>query len=133
MKTLFMKTISEWVKEAHENALVHGWWLDISNPNVLEKISLIHSELSEAVEAVRNCQPPIFQNLSNHYDISAITPECDEWSDESKPEGVVVELADAVIRIFDLCGAMKWDLEKALELKHKYNKTRPYRHGGKRY
>ena len=49
------------------------------------------------------------------------------------PDGVLAELADVVIRIFDYAGR----LDKAKEFtnvlleKHEYNKTRPYKHGGK--
>jgi hypothetical protein len=50
-----------------------------------------------------------------------------------KPEGELVELADAVIRIADYCESKGWDLEKALQLKMNYNDTRPFRHGGKKY
>ena len=42
------------------------------------------------------------------------------------------ELADAVIRIADMCGYLGIDLEKHIELKMKYNATREYKHG-KRY
>ena len=46
-----------------------------------------------------------------------------------KPEGVAVELADAVIRIADLCGHLGIDLEAAIALKMDYNETRPFKHG----
>lgn len=46
-----------------------------------------------------------------------------------KPEGVAVELADAVIRIADLCGHLGIDLEAAIDLKMAYNETRPFKHG----
>ena len=49
-----------------------------------------------------------------------------------KPEGFNIEMADAVIRIADLMEALGLNLEAAIKLKHNYNKTRPYRHGGKR-
>lgn len=48
-----------------------------------------------------------------------------------KTEGIPSELADTVIRIFDLCGYYGIDLETAILEKMKYNKVRPYRHGGK--
>ena len=47
----------------------------------------------------------------------------------TKPEGVSIELADAVIRIADLCGQMGIDLETAIILKMDYNKSRPFKHG----
>lgn len=49
-----------------------------------------------------------------------------------KPEGVPVELADALIRLGDLCARYNIPLARAYRLKTEYNKTRPYRHGGKK-
>ena len=40
--------------------------------------------------------------------------------------------ADCVLRILDWAGREGIDLDEILKLKHEYNKTRPYRHGGKR-
>lgn len=48
-----------------------------------------------------------------------------------KPEGVAVELADAVIRIADLCGHLGIDLEEVIEIKMAYNEGHPYKHGKK--
>lgn len=94
-------TINEMVKRAHENAQVHGFY---DNPPELgTMIALMHSELSEALEALRK-------------------------DDE---EDFAVELADAVIRIADLCGYCDIDLEEVIEEKMKYNETRPYKHGKK--
>ncbi len=42
---------------------------------------------------------------------------------------MAVELADAVIRIADLCGHLGIDLEAAIDLKMAYNETRPFKHG----
>lgn len=46
-----------------------------------------------------------------------------------KPEGVAVELADAVIRIADLCGYLGIDLDTVISEKMAYNETRPFKHG----
>ena len=74
----------------------------------------MHSELSETLEAYRE-----------YADVRYI----DQSSD--KPEGVPIELADCIIRILDTCAHYGIDIEKAIELKMAYNKTRTYRHGGK--
>lgn len=105
-------TLNELAKEIHENAVSHGWWEEArSFPEI---IALVHSELSEALEEYRR----------NH----GVT----EVYGVTKPEGVPIELADAIIRILDYCGYAGIDIVAALERKHEYNKTRPYRHGGKR-
>lgn len=116
-----MITISELQKKVHQTAVEHGWWENTTRENcpIPEKLCLIHSEVSEALEEHRNGTEPIYINglLDNG---------------AKKPEGIAVELADAIIRILDLAGFMEWDIEKALEIKMAYNETRPYRHGGKR-
>lgn len=88
-----------------------GWWDKGVNP--AEKIALMHSELSEALEEYRK------------------DPGMPLYEKDGKPEGVVVELADCIIRIFDFCGKMNLPIVDALMKKMDYNETRPYRHGGK--
>jgi len=102
-------------EQAYRLAKEKGWW-DGDSHNIPEKLALIHSEISEALQEYRN-EP---RDIGVH------------WTGVGgKPEGFPVELADAVIRILDLCGHLGIDLEKYIEMKHEYNKTRPYRHGGK--
>lgn len=102
------------VQEAYHAADEKGW--HDTNRTFSECVLLIHCELSEAVEA--------------HRDMDRTTDEI--WLDGDKPEGVPIELADVLIRIADLCGEYGIDLEGAVKQKMAYNKTRPYRHGGKR-
>lgn len=104
------------VAKAHENAVKHGFW----EPPLPfgTAIALIHSELSEALEEERNGNPDIWF-------------ACNESDNSRKPEGVAVELADAVIRIADLCGHLGIDLEEVIEIKMAYNEGRPYKHGKK--
>lgn len=104
-------TLNELVKEAHSTASRKGWW-DLE-PNIPEKLALIHSEISEALEEFRG---------------GSMTP----YRVGTKPEGFPVELADAIIRIADLCGYLQIDLEAVLTEKMAYNATRPFRHGGKK-
>lgn len=58
------------------------------------------------------------------------TPICSAQS--KKPEGIAAELADVIIRVLDYCAYAGIDIENVLEVKHEYNKSRPYRHGGKK-
>ena len=110
-------TISDLMQESHTTSVAKGWW-DNPNRNIGELLALVHSEISEALEAYR------IQGESGLKDI---------WHNkDGKPEGFTVELADTLIRIFDMCAAYELDLEDALKIKLEFNKSRSYRHGNKK-
>lgn len=117
--------LNELTKEIHKNAVEHGWWDD--ERSFGDIVALCHSELSEALEEYRNNKPYMYFVETNGFEVM----EMSEWNGE-KPEGIAIELADCIIRILDYCGRVGIDIEKAIEIKHEYNKTRPYKHGGKR-
>lgn len=127
-----MLCINDFVKEVGENAKNHGWW-DGEERSFGELIALVHSELSEALEEYRENVPGKKLNrdpFSTYYSGGGyVSTSPSEGCD--KPEGIPSELADVVIRVFDMCHHYKIDIEKMLIEKHEFNKSRPFRHGGK--
>lgn len=87
----------------HADNLFVGWWEPGKPRNFGELIALIQSEISEAMEAGRK-----------------------DKQDDHLPQysGVTVELADALIRIFDLAGALNLPLGEAMQAKLIYNQQR---------
>lgn len=109
-------------QEIHAANVKAGWWTDLSaipeqaslvrhihrgtrlgKAIVAEKLALVHSEVSEALEGAR-------KNLQD-----------DKLPHRSMLE---VELADAMIRILDLCGAMGFNVAEAMQEKILYNASR---------
>ena len=101
---------------------------------------MIHAEISEAVEEWRSGNPVIYGTCALSPENCKFSKICDNVGHPSgadtegncKPEGVAVELCDAVMRIMDFLAFMGVDIEAVLMAKHEYNKGREYRHGGKR-
>jgi NTP pyrophosphatase (non-canonical NTP hydrolase) len=126
------KSLKDWQEGVHETNRSKGWWdgfafvpvkplpdgpmkLDQSTNNyIASKLCLVHSEVSEALEALRDGRIPLY-----------IDPET------GKPEGLESELADVIIRVLDLAEALGLDMGEAMLIKADYNKTRVHRHGGR--
>lgn len=94
----------------HSNAVNHGWW---EEDRGTEPLLLMHAEISEAVEALREGNPESLKIPGHSH--------------------VAEELADTVIRILDYCGKHDINIGAAVLAKHRYNLGREYRHGGKKF
>jgi NTP pyrophosphatase (non-canonical NTP hydrolase) len=105
-----IETIRELVNDSYETAQSKGW--HEGPEDVPLKLALMHGEISKALELYR-------------------TGRMLSWTTGDKPEGFDIKLADLVIRVCDLAGSLGLHLEEAIERKAAYNKTRPYKHGGK--
>lgn len=106
----------EWNKFAdsvHRNAVEHGWW---DEPRSFGEVAcLIHSELSEALEEARVGRPMAYvvkgrDKASFEESILYCDTNPDRWDGE-KPEGIAVELCDAVIRVLDWFGYVGADFD----------------------
>jgi 8-oxo-dGTP pyrophosphatase MutT (NUDIX family)/NTP pyrophosphatase (non-canonical NTP hydrolase) len=92
------------------NIIAHAFASKLTMPL---KLMLIVTEIAEAMEEVRAGHKPNEEYAGKN----------------GKPEGAPAELADAVIRIADLCGIVGIDLEGAIRRKMDFNSGRPYLHG----
>lgn len=113
-------TLPEWASLINEWAQGKGWNEKLSADHFDGLIALMHSELSEALEEWRNGH-----GMTEIYFVK-------DKDGNDKPEGVPIELVDCIIRILHTMHFFDMDVAKAMRLKHTYNITRPYRHGGKR-
>ena len=120
------QVINTLAEDINKNAIAKGFW---ENPNIAEKLMLIVSELSEAMEADRNNK----RCKTNIDAVNGWTSDVDfqKHFAEKVKDTFEDEIADTFIRLLDLSVYMKFDLMKHVVAKHRFNKTRPYKHGKK--
>jgi NTP pyrophosphatase (non-canonical NTP hydrolase) len=118
-----MVTLNEIGRTAYESAKLNGWHEARKDENHVlretstpERLALIHSEVSEGLEAFRK-----------HGSLGW-------YGEDDKPEGLASELADIIIRTCELAEWFSYDLEVEVLEKMRWNTIRtdvPVKEGGK--
>ena len=108
-------------KEAHAIAKEHGCWDEDKPRSFGDLIALVHSELSEALEAYRE-NPTMGTYLHNPPEAGGSTVVASRFL--VKPEGVAAELADVVIRVADMAEWEGVELQAEIETLRRDNDER---------
>jgi len=145
--------IKELIEISHQQALNSGFWGEIckckkprpfelgrlcikcekpifgKKRNISELLMLIVTELAEGCEALREGHRQD-KAIYDYYKGEVIKSEKlakSRWVKDTFED----ELADAVIRITDLCGAENIDLDWQIKKKLEFNRNRPMKHNKK--
>lgn len=101
---------NEFAKKAHALSVAHGFYDTEEDKRLETKLALIHCELSEALDQYVRDMPDVYCQDERCERFQS--DGCDGCADacgflggSAKPEGVMIELADACIRIMDM---MAW-------------------------
>lgn len=121
--------INKLAEEVHSNAVEKGFYDKPQKKNTGEMLCLIHSEVSEALEADRKGK----YVESSIYDINECKHEetFNAVYEEEVKGRFEEEMADIVIRVMDLCCFKDIDLEAHIIAKMRFNRSREKYHGKK--
>lgn len=118
-------SMNEWGRRTKSLADSKGFRDGLTDEKGIEAIGIyvanFHGECSELWEAARKGQ---------------LHAPCDK-ADKMRASGlepltcIEEELADMLIRTFDIAAVFGVDIDRAVAIKHAFNETRPHRHGGK--
>lgn len=116
--------VQQLCKEAHQNAVEHGFW-----DNELNIIGKIHANQKLSIEEKR-----FVVRAFRAQRLMLIVSELGEAMEALRKddfENYEEELSDNVIRVADTCGGESINLEDGIRRKMEYNKSRPRLHGKK--
>ena len=128
------ENLTEFSKDIHKGNVKRGFYDDPKEIGTV--LMLIVTELAEAMESYRGGNRLGSERLASLEWDSLDDTLNDNFSREDINQFKAVvkdtfedEIADTIIRLFDLCGWLNIDIHKHIILKLKYNSTRPYKHG----
>lgn len=131
----FAQSLTVFTDAVNAINVANGWHDD--HRRFGEDIALLHSEVSEMLEAFRDHSLDDVVQIT-HEDrtfkvLAASTPALDYAAHGviPKPVSVGSEAADVLIRLLDTCSRYGIDLAAETARKLDFNKTRGYKHGGK--
>lgn len=135
--------LNKLAEEIHQINVDNGFWPTSKDErNKSELLMLIVSELAEAMEALRDnnfCKYSLskdsldlsegeFEEIYKKYKTLS-TEDFKMYFEDTIKNTFEDEIADSIIRLLDLCAGLNIDIEKHIEMKVAYNKTRGIRHG----
>lgn len=122
-----MTNLNEISKQVYEAHKLKGF--DVKKENIGQTLCLIHSEISEALEAIRKDKKASL--MAFDYREEDRETDLDFQSDFTAliKDTFEDEIADTFIRLMDLVGALEIDIDRHIELKRKFNSLREYKHG----
>lgn len=148
------RAITDLSKSIHKDNVEKGFYEDendvimslehLDAPNTIEsakrafnmqRIALIQSEASEAIEGIRKGKHADVGNykdwirLSEEHINGDMTAEFKAGFEQFIKDTPEDEIADTIIRCLDYAGKNNIDIGFHIEQKLKYNRTRPYKHG----
>ena len=126
--------INKLAQEIHEGNKARGFYE--GEKNIGEMLCLVHSEISEALEADRKGkyfkQSPNINDFSSDNEFNDVGERYWKIEFESSIKDTFEdEIADAIIRLLDLAAFKGIDIESHIKAKMRYNSLRPYKHGKK--
>lgn len=136
MGSIQIAMLNELSQHIYQGNAERGFWDE--EVRIGERLMLVNSELCEALEADRRgdwaeADDDLKHDLSNLPRITNADKEIYANSFKGTIKDTVEdEIADAIIRLLDLCGGLNIDIDFHLEAKLAYNATRERLHG-KRY
>lgn len=114
-----MKTLNEIADAVHENAVKHGFHVEAIETWWPKQIMNLITEVTELWEADRSGNRNAMCDKAEKMRELGLLPLTN----------IEEEYADVIIRTLDQCRRLGIDIQRAIEVKHAYNLTRPYKHG----